>query len=135
MSHFKKTKVWVNGCFDILHEGHLDLLEFASCFGELHIGIDCDLRVRKMKGVGRPINTQGFRKKILESFRFVKSVYVFETDQELRNRIKKVSPDFMVIGDDYKVKNIIGAEYIKNIIFFNKTSHSTTNIIKKIKDA
>lgn len=134
MSHSNKPRVWVNGCFDILHEGHLNLLEYASSLGELHIGIDCDLRVRKMKGIGRPVNTQTFRKKILESLRFVHSVYIFETDFELRFLTKKINPKFMVIGDDYKGKTIIGAENIKEILFYTKTLHSTTETIKKIKN-
>lgn len=134
MSHFKKPIVWVNGCFDLLHEGHLDLLEYASSLGELHIGIDSDLRVRKLKGEGRPVNSQSFRKRILENLKYVKKVYTFELDQELRQLIKKINPDFMVIGNDYKEKNIIGAENIKEIIFFEKTYHSSTYIIKKIKN-
>lgn len=135
MSHSKKKIVWVNGCFDILHDGHLDLLEKASSLGELHIGIDCDLRVRKMKGVGRPINSQEFRKRMLESLKFVKKVYIFESDQEIRQITKKLQPDYMVIGNDYINKTIIGAENIKEIIFYEKTYHSTTFIIKKIKNA
>lgn len=135
MSHSNNKIVWVNGCFDILHDGHLDLIEKAASLGELHIGIDCDLRVRKMKGVGRPVNSQEFRKRMLESLKFVKKVYIFELDQEIRQITKKLQPDYMVIGDDYRNKTIIGAENIKEIIFYHKTYHSTTFIIKKIKDA
>ena len=134
MSLSKKPIVWVNGCFDILHDGHLDLLEYASSLGELHIGIDCDLRVRKLKGIGRPVNSQTFRKRILKSLKYVKKVYIFELDQELRQITKKLKPDFMVIGSDYIDKTIIGAENIKEIVFYQKTYHSTSYIIKKIKN-
>ena len=134
MSLSKKPIVWVNGCFDILHDGHLDLLEYASSLGELHIGLDCDLRVRKLKGIGRPVNSQTFRKRILKSLKYVKKVYIFELDQELRQITKKLKPDFMVIGSDYIDKTIIGAENMKEIVFYEKTYHSTTYIIKKIKN-
>jgi len=134
MSLSKKPIVWVNGCFDILHDGHLDLLEYASSLGELHIGIDCDLRVRKLKGIGRPVNSQTFRKRILKSLKYVKKVYIFELDQELRQITKKLKPDFMVIGSDYIDKTIIGAENMKEIVFYEKTYHSTSYIIKKIKN-
>lgn len=126
--------VWVNGCFDVLHDGHLNLLEYAASLGELHVGIDCDLRINKVKGSGRPINSQSFRKRLLENLKYVNKVYVFETDQELRYITKKLKPSYMVIGSDYKNKTIIGAENIKEIIFFEKSIHSTTEVINRIKN-
>lgn len=126
-------KIWVNGCFDILHHGHLDLLEFASKKGELHVGIDSDLRVQKLKGPDRPINSQDFRYRLLRSLSFIKAVYVFNNEEELINYISIIDPDYIVIGDDYRYKKIIGGER-RNIIFFPHTKGlSTSNTIEKIK--
>ena len=129
----RKKRVWVNGCFDILHEGHFELLRFAATFGDVYIGIDTDLRVRKLKGPGRPVNNELFRADILSELRFIKKVFIFDTDFELRSIVKKIKPDFLVIGSDYKDKTIIGAESEKKIVFYEKTNHSTTSIIEKIK--
>lgn len=130
----RKKLIWVNGCFDILHPGHFELLRYAASLGNLHVGIDSDLRVRKLKGPGRPVNDDTFRADMLSSLTFVKKVYIFETDWDLRSTIKKLKPDFMVIGDEYKDKTIIGAESAKRIVFFPKSLHSTTEIINKIKN-
>jgi rfaE bifunctional protein nucleotidyltransferase chain/domain len=129
----RKKRVWVNGCFDILHEGHFELLRFAATLGDVYIGIDTDLRVRKLKGPGRPVNNELFRADILSELRFIKKVFIFDTDFELRSIVKKIKPDFLVIGSDYKDKIIIGAESAKKIVFYEKTNHSTTSIIEKIK--
>ena len=130
----RKKLVWVNGCFDILHPGHFELFRFASELGNLHVGIDADVRIRKMKGPGRPVNDEGFRADMLSSLTFVEKVYIFETDQDLRAITKRLKPDIMVIGEEYKDKTIIGAENVKEIIFFKKTLDSTTEIINKIKN-
>ena len=130
----RKKLIWVNGCFDILHPGHFELFRFASSLGNLHVGIDSDLRIRKMKGPGRPINDEGFRADMLSSLTFVKKVYIFEKDEDLRAITRRLKPDIMVIGEEYKDKTIIGAENVKEIVFYKKTLHSTTEIISKIKN-
>lgn len=130
----RKKRVWVNGCFDILHEGHFELLRFASSLGDVYVGIDADLRVRKLKGSGRPVNNELFRADVLSELRFVKKVFIFDTDYELRTLTKRLKPDIMVIGSDYKDKTIIGAENVKRIVFFEKTEHSTTKVIEKIRN-
>lgn len=130
----RKKTVWVNGCFDIIHPGHFELLTYAATLGNLHIGIDSDERVRKLKGPGRPINDENFRADILSAFSFVKKVYVFDTDWDLRSITKKLKPDLMVIGEEYKDRTIIGAENVKRIIFYPRTLHSTTETINKIKN-
>lgn len=124
-------KIWCNGCFDVLHYGHFKLLKHASSIGDLHIGIDTDRRVKENKGINRPFHNQNQRLEILSSFNFVKKVYIFDTDEELINIIKSLEPDLMVIGTDYKDKNIIGSEYIKEISYFNKLDGlSSTQILK-----
>ena len=130
----RKKRVWVNGCFDILHEGHFELLRFAASFGDVYVGIDTDLRVRKLKGPGRPVNNELFRADVLSELRFVKKVFIFDSDCELRQIMKRIKPDIMVIGSDYKDKTIIGAENAKQIVFYEKTNHSTTKVIEKIRN-
>jgi len=123
--------VWVNGTFDVLHVGHLKLLEFASSYGDLIIGIDSDKRVKELKGESRPFNTLEDRKYFLESLKFVNRVEIFDSKEELINLIKKTQPDFMIVGDDYKNRPVYGSEFAKNLIFFEKiTEYSTTKILK-----
>ena len=123
-------KVWVNGTFDVLHIGHLKLLEFASSFGELRVGIDTDKRVKELKSPDRPFNTTEDRKYFLESLKFVKEVVVFDSRQELIDLVKEYKPDYMVIGDDYKDQPVYGSEHSKQLIFFEKLpEYSTTKIL------
>ena len=123
-------KVWVNGTFDVLHIGHLKLLEFASSFGELRVGIDTDKRVKELKSLDRPFNTTENRKYFLESLKFVKEVVVFDSRQELIDLVKEYQPDYMVIGDDYKDQPVYGSEHAKQLIFFEKLpEYSTTKIL------
>ena len=129
-------KVWLNGCFDILHIGHINLLEFAKSFGYVKVGIDTDSRVKKMKGEKRPFNNLENRIKMLQSLKFVDEVVYFDSDEELEKILSDYSPDIMVIGDDYRGKKIIGSQFIKEIKFFEKIPNiSTTKILNfsKIK--
>jgi rfaE bifunctional protein nucleotidyltransferase chain/domain len=129
-------KVWVNGCFDILHIGHLELLKYAKTMGDiLLVGVDSDAKVKKDKGKTRPFNKLSDRIKMLEFLRPVDKVYSFNTTLELQNLIKEISPDLMVVGSDWKGKTVIGEEYAKEIKFFNRFgSYSTTNTIERLKD-
>jgi rfaE bifunctional protein nucleotidyltransferase chain/domain len=125
-------KVWVNGTFDVLHIGHIHLLEYAKSFGYLVVGLDTDERVKEFKGLTRPFNSLDRRVKIMSSIKFVDEVVTFASDEELINHIATIKPDIMVIGDDYKNKKIIGAELIKQIVFFEKTPNiSTTKILNQ----
>ena len=123
-------KVWVNGTFDILHVGHISLLEYASSFGNLRVGIDTDKRVKELKGNDRPFNNQLDRKKMLESLRFVTEVVFFDSRDELINCVKEYEPDVMVVGDDYQGQVVFGSEYAKKLIFFKKIpEYSSTKIL------
>jgi D-beta-D-heptose 7-phosphate kinase/D-beta-D-heptose 1-phosphate adenosyltransferase len=125
-----KMKVWVNGTFDVLHIGHLKLLEYASSFGELRVGIDTDKRVKELKSKDRPFNTTEDRKYFLESLKFVKDVVVFDSRQELIDLVKEYQPDYMIIGDDYKYQIVYGSEHAKQLVFFEKIpKYSTTKIL------
>lgn len=128
-------RVWVNGTFDVLHVGHVRLLEFAAKFGKLRVGIDTDNRVKELKGFNRPFNNQEDRKKILESLKFVNDVVLFNTQKELIESIKNYSPDVMVIGSDYQGKQIFGSEYAEKLIFFDRIpEYSTTKILNFYKN-
>ena len=123
-------KVWVNGTFDVMHIGHIKLLEFASSFGVVRVGLDTDERIKEKKGENRPINNLKDRMDFINSIRYVESVTFFGSDEQLENRIKEYNPDIMVIGGEYKYKHIIGLEFVPRIEFFEKIpNYSTTKIL------
>jgi len=127
------NKVWVNGCFDIIHSGHLYLFSLAKSLGEVHVGIDTDGRIKKMKGEFRPIFSTNERLLLLASLKFIDHVYTFDTDEELTECVANVCPDFMLVGEEYKAKRVIGCEFAKEIIFVPKVGNfSTTDIESKI---
>ena len=127
-------KVWTNGCFDILHRGHVELFEYAKSLGdELIVGIDSDEKVKKDKGEDRPINSLDDRAIILQSIKYIDRVIEFDSTAELRNLIKDIKPDIMVIGSDWKGKDVIGQEFTDKLVFFDRIKgYSTTDIIGKI---
>lgn len=126
-------KIFVNGTFDILHAGHIQLLNYAKSLGDvLLVAIDTDRRVKQLKGNERPINNQEDRKLFLYNLKSVDTVMLFDSDQELIKIIKEYQPDIMVKGSDYQGKKIIGEEYIKRVIFYEHTGHSTTGLIQRI---
>ena len=139
--------IWVNGCFDILHTGHIDLFWYAKLYGAkglnykdamkfntLTVGIDTDERVKMLKGDDRPINTVHDRVKILSNLKMIDSVVFFHDDDELRFFIEHFKTDYMVLGDQYEDKLVIGAECSKlGVIYYPTDQRSSTNIIEKIK--
>jgi|TARA_R100000908_G_C3746374_1_gene141621 rfaE bifunctional protein nucleotidyltransferase chain/domain len=127
--------VWVNGCFDVLHRGHFELFRHAKSLGErLVVGIDADEKVRADKGKNRPVNNQEDRKFALESIKYIDEVIIFNTKQDLENTIREIEPSIMVIGSDWKGKDVIGQEYVKEIIFYSRIgNYSTTNILNHEK--
>lgn len=126
-------KIWMNGCFDILHYGHFRMIEYAASLGDiLVIGIDTDERIKSIKGEDRPYHTTLERLYNLKSIKGVDNVFVFNTDDDLINLIRNYNPDIFVIGSDYKDKPIIGSEYVKEIRYFDRINEfSTTKILKK----
>ena len=103
-----KKIVFTNGCFDILHAGHVEYLEAAKALGDiLIVGINSDRSVKLLKGKDRPINKLDNRSKVLSSLKCVDKVVVFNDETPL-NLIKAIKPDVLVKGGDYKVKEIVG---------------------------
>ena len=120
--------IWTNGCYDILHIGHIRLFEFAKSLGDkLIVGIDSDNRIKKSKGDDRPINKQEFRKEILQAVRFIDEVYIFYTDDELCSLIKQNDIDTIVVGSDYK--DVVGSQFSKETVFFPRTIDISTSKI------
>ncbi len=134
-----KKIVFTNGCFDILHKGHLELLSKAAELGQiLIIGLNADESVKRLKGIDRPVNDEKFRTEMMAGLVLVDAVTLFEEDtpQEL---IESIIPDIIVKGGDYEPENVVGAEtVIKNggevIIIPLVKGYSTTGIIAKIRE-
>lgn len=129
-------KIFVNGTFDILHRGHLELLNYAKSLGDfLLVGIDCDDRVKEKKGPTRPIHSQEERKFFLENLKSVDAVDIFSNDNQLKDMIKNFSPDIMIVGSDWKGKSVIGSYYAAKLIFFDRIGdYATTKTIQNIID-
>jgi D-beta-D-heptose 7-phosphate kinase/D-beta-D-heptose 1-phosphate adenosyltransferase len=126
-------KVFTNGCFDILHVGHMRLLEFAkSCGDYLVVGLNSDRSIKSIKGDDRPIIHQEERKEMLQAIRWVDDVVVFHEPNPL-SLIKKIQPYILVKGADWKDKKVIGSHLVKEVKFFPHQGHSTTDIIGRIK--
>ena len=123
--------MWTNGCYDILHVGHVRLFDYAKSLGDiLIVGIDSDRRVKELKGDGRPINSQEDRKEMLLSNHNVDAVFIFDSSEELRHLVKSNEIDTIVVGDDYRRKKVVGSEHAKEVVFFKKIQGlSTTSII------
>ena len=124
--------IWVNGCFDILHVGHVELFKYAKSLGnKLIVGIDSDKRVKELKGESRPINVQTDRKILLDSIKYIDEVIIFNNENELSELIKDNRVDIMVVGSDDKNKRVVGSNNSKEVIFFKRINgYSTTKILE-----
>jgi len=129
--------VFTNGCFDILHKGHVAYLNQARGCGDiLIVGLNSDASVKRLKGEERPINSELDRKFVLENLKSVDFVEIFSEDTPL-NLIKEISPNLLVKGGDWKVEQIVGSEHViangGDVYSLNFVDgYSTTGIIKKI---
>ncbi len=135
----KKKIVFTNGCFDIIHRGHIDYLSKAADLGNiLLIGLNTDASVKRLKGRGRPVNDEVARAQNLAALFFIDAIILFDEDTPY-NLIKEVKPDILVKGSDYKSEDIVGHDIVKEnggeiVTIDLLPGYSTTSIIQKIKD-
>lgn len=129
-------KVFVNGTFDVLHRGHLELLNYAKSLGDvLYVAIDTDERVKEKKGQSRPVNSLDERMFMLQNLKAVDFVMYFSCDKSLEGLVKIIKPDIMVVGSDWKDKSVIGSYYAAELKFFERIDeYSSTKIIQSIID-
>jgi len=129
-------KIIVNGTFDILHQGHIRMLNTARSLGDyLLVCIDTDRRVKELKGENRPIVNQYDRKYHLEQLRSVDQVLMFDSQEELIEIIQIFKPDIMVKGSDYKGRSVIGETYVPEVIYYERLGeYSTTKTLQTIID-
>lgn len=127
--------VFTNGCFDVLHKGHIDYLRKSKSYGtKLIVGLNSDSSVRQLKGNSRPINTEQDRKAMLESLEFVDEVIIFN-EQTPKELITKVKPDIITKGGDYTADQVVGNDLVNQVIIIPLTEgYSTTNVIGKINN-
>jgi len=134
----KKKIVFTNGCFDIIHLGHINYLSKAADLGTiLIIGLNTDASVKRLKGIGRPVNDEDARAQNLAALFFVDAIILFDEDTPY-NLIKKVKPDILVKGSDYNSEDIVGHDIVKEnggavVTIDLLPGYSTTSIIQKIK--
>lgn len=128
--------IFVNGTFDVLHVGHICLLNHAKRLGDrLIVAIDSDDRVREKKGITRPVHNDAERMVMLMNIKAVDEVYIFKDDAELESLVQLFAPDIMVVGSDWKGKPVIGSQYAKTVEFFERyDEYSTTKTIQRIVD-
>jgi len=125
---FAPVRVFVNGTFDLLHPGHISLLNYAKSLGNyVIVGIDTDDRVREKKGPTRPIYNQEDRGLMLIALEAVDEVTYFDSDESLEALIKEVKPDIMVVGSDWKDKSVIGSYWAADLKFFNRIEEYATS--------
>ena len=124
-------KIWTNGCFDILHIGHIKMLQYARSLGDnLIVGIDSDRRVKELKGDTRPINNQNDRKELLLALSCVDNVFIFDSKEEMCSLLVEQNIKELVVGEEYRNKEVTGQEIVSRIHFFEKVKNfSTTSII------
>ncbi len=134
-----KKIVFTNGCFDILHKGHVEYLAKAADLGHLLVvGLNSDASVKRLKGEGRPVNNEEARATLLAALSFVDAIVFFEDDTPYE-LIKHIQPDILVKGADYKVEDVVGYDIVTDkggeVITIDLTQgYSTTGIISKMKD-
>ena len=124
-------KIWVNGCFDVLHRGHFELFNFAKSLGnKLIVGLDSYEKISNDKGQDRPYNRLDDRVYALESLKAIDKVMVFDNKDHLEYLVKITKPDILVVGSDWKGKEIVGGQHAKKIVYFDRIgNYSTTDIL------
>ena len=127
-------KVWINGCFDILHRGHIELFKYGKSLGdELMVGLDDDGMIKRFKGNKLPYNTLQDRIEVIKAIKYVDSVCSFYSTPTLYKSIKDYNPNIMVVGSDWKGKLIICKEIPDEVKYFDRVGdYSTTKILGEV---
>ena len=133
---FAPVRVFVNGTFDLLHPGHISLLNWAKSLGDyVIVGIDTDDRVREKKGPTRPIYNQEDRGIMLIALSAVDEVRYFDSDESLESLVKDIKPDIMVVGSDWKDKSVIGSYWAAELKFYDRIEeYATSKTVQSIID-
>jgi D-beta-D-heptose 7-phosphate kinase/D-beta-D-heptose 1-phosphate adenosyltransferase len=128
--------IFVNGCFDILHPGHIELFKIAKSLGDcLIVATDTDEKIKIDKGNSRPINTLSHRKLMLESIKYIDVVLTFNTNLELERLIELYNPNILVKGGDWRDGKIVGGEFAKEVRFFDRYGeYSTTKFLEQLQN-
>lgn len=125
-------RIFVNGSFDVIHLGHLNLLNYAKSLGDyLLVAIDTDRRIKELKGSSRPINSFEERRSLLINLKAVDDVKMFDNDDDLIKILTEYKPDIIVKGSDHKNSSKLSKQYCKEVIFYERDENSST---KKIQD-
>lgn len=122
--------VFTNGCFDILHRGHVELLQYCKSIGYVVVGLNSDESIHRLKGPSRPINNQNDRRDVLLSLRCVDAVIIFDEDTPYQ-LIQRLSPDVIVKGGDYRPEDVVGRDMAPVRIFNSVPGYSTTSLIER----
>ncbi len=125
-------KIFTNGCFDIIHRGHLELFKYCKTLGYVIVGLNSDASVKTLKGESRPINNQDDRKLLLESLKYIDEVHIFDEETPL-NLIKEIKPNYIVKGGDYKDKEVVGSDIADVVLFDFVNGYSSSSVIQKMK--
>ena len=123
-------RIFTNGCFDILHRGHVELLKYCKALGYVIVGINSDDSIKRLKGKERPFFSQEDRIFMLNSCKYVDEIHIFDEDTPY-SLIKKVKPDIIVKGGDYKKEEVVGADISDVEIFNYLEGYSTTKILER----
>lgn len=124
--------IWTNGCFDVLHVGHIELFKYAKSLGtKLYVGIDSDEKIKKDKGEDRPFNKLSDRIKVLESIKYIDKVFSFGNTEGLDTLILMHNPYVLIVGSDWQGKTVVGEQHAQHVRFFDRIEgYSTTDILE-----
>lgn len=136
------ANVFLNGCFDILQTGHINLLLYArhlAGYGKVYVALDEDVLIMANKGLQRPIFTAEERARALLDLKYgqhaiVDEIEFFGSNQMLDNLIRKIKPDILLKGSDWRDKKVVGSEYVRQVVFFERQDYSTSEIIRRVME-
>ena len=131
-----KRIIFTNGCFDVLHRGHIELFKYCKSIGDiLIVGIDTDEKIKLDKGISRPYNKLEDRIFLLNSIKYIDKIYSFNSCNDLENLVECIMPHVLVKGSDWKGKNLPGSKHAGEVVYFERIeNYSTTKILENSFD-